>query len=163
VSGSGISWAICKSAPRSRQITTPAPHHLQARCPSCHPTDTDTYRQMDTNWVRSIARNCIGTYRQTQTHTTYMDCLHRLSTDIKTRSTNQTDRQTDTHSDMTTADGISNHGVISVSKAKTPNAARLPTLFCLMTVATSVPPAVCQHKHQQVTDAAHTVCTARST
>ena len=27
VSGSGISWAICKSAPRSRQITTPASHH----------------------------------------------------------------------------------------------------------------------------------------
>jgi len=26
--GSGISWATCKqSAPRSRQITTPAPHH----------------------------------------------------------------------------------------------------------------------------------------
>jgi len=25
VSGSGISWAICKSAPRSRQITKPAP------------------------------------------------------------------------------------------------------------------------------------------
>ena len=27
VSGSGISWAVCKSAPRSRQITTPAPHY----------------------------------------------------------------------------------------------------------------------------------------
>ena len=27
VSGSGISWAICKSAPRTRQITTPALHH----------------------------------------------------------------------------------------------------------------------------------------
>ena len=27
VSGSGISWAICKSATHSRQITTPAPHH----------------------------------------------------------------------------------------------------------------------------------------
>ena len=27
VSGSGISWAICKSAPRSRQITTPVPYH----------------------------------------------------------------------------------------------------------------------------------------
>jgi len=26
VSGSGISWAICKSASCSRQITTPAPH-----------------------------------------------------------------------------------------------------------------------------------------
>jgi len=26
--GSGISWTICKqSAPRSRQITTPTPHH----------------------------------------------------------------------------------------------------------------------------------------
>ena len=27
MSGSGISWAICKYVPRSRQITTPAPHH----------------------------------------------------------------------------------------------------------------------------------------
>jgi len=27
VSDIGISWAICKSAPRSRQITTPAPYH----------------------------------------------------------------------------------------------------------------------------------------
>ena len=27
MSGNGISWAICKSAPRSRQITTQAPHH----------------------------------------------------------------------------------------------------------------------------------------
>ena len=27
VSGSDNSWAICKSAPCSRQITTPAPHH----------------------------------------------------------------------------------------------------------------------------------------
>ena len=37
---SGISWAICKSAPCSRQITTPAPHRsvfLQAGCPSCYP------------------------------------------------------------------------------------------------------------------------------
>ena len=43
VSGSGISWAICKSAPRSRQITTSAPHHsvfLQAGCPSCCPTNS---------------------------------------------------------------------------------------------------------------------------
>ena len=27
VSGSGISWDICKSAPRSSKITTPVPHH----------------------------------------------------------------------------------------------------------------------------------------
>ena len=39
----GISWAICKSASRSRQITMPVPHHssfLQAECPSCRPTNS---------------------------------------------------------------------------------------------------------------------------
>ena len=43
VSGSGISWAICKCAPRSRQITMPAAHHSvfsQAGCPSCCPTNS---------------------------------------------------------------------------------------------------------------------------
>jgi len=41
VSGSGISWDICKSAPRSRQITKPAPTTLlQAGCPSCRPTNS---------------------------------------------------------------------------------------------------------------------------
>jgi len=39
---SGIRWTVCKSAPRSRQITTPAPYHsfLQAGCPSCGPTNS---------------------------------------------------------------------------------------------------------------------------
>ena len=42
MSGSGISWVVCKSAPCSRQIPTPTPHHsfLQAGCPSCHPTNS---------------------------------------------------------------------------------------------------------------------------
>ena len=43
VSGSGISWAICKSAPRSRHynhISTPPLSFLQAGCPSCHPTNS---------------------------------------------------------------------------------------------------------------------------
>ena len=43
MSGSGISWTICKSARRSRQTTMPAPHHsvfLQAGCPSCRPTNS---------------------------------------------------------------------------------------------------------------------------
>ena len=39
VSGSGICWAICKSAPRSRQTTTPAPHH-SAGYPSCRPINS---------------------------------------------------------------------------------------------------------------------------
>ena len=43
VGGSGISWAIYKSAPCSRQKTRPALHHsvfLQAGCPSCCPTNS---------------------------------------------------------------------------------------------------------------------------
>jgi len=43
LSGSEVHWAICKSAPCSRQITTPAPHRavfLQAGCPSCRPTNS---------------------------------------------------------------------------------------------------------------------------
>ena len=42
VSGSGISWAICKSARWPRQITTPAPitHFLQAGYPSCCRTNS---------------------------------------------------------------------------------------------------------------------------
>jgi len=43
VSGSGISWAICKSAHRSRQITTPEPHHSvgwQERHLACKKTDS---------------------------------------------------------------------------------------------------------------------------
>ena len=38
VSGSGISWAICKSASCSRQTTTLV--FLQAGCLSCHPTNS---------------------------------------------------------------------------------------------------------------------------
>ena len=43
VIGSGISWAICKSAPFSRQITMPAPHHSVFYRPdasSCRPTNS---------------------------------------------------------------------------------------------------------------------------
>jgi len=42
MSGSGISWAICKSAPRSRQITTPAPHHSVFYMPDALPTAQQT-------------------------------------------------------------------------------------------------------------------------
>jgi len=42
VSGGGISWVICKSAPRSRQIPCQHPplSFLQAGCPSCCPTNS---------------------------------------------------------------------------------------------------------------------------
>jgi len=40
--GSGISWAICKSAPRFRQITTPAPHHSVFYRPDALPATQPT-------------------------------------------------------------------------------------------------------------------------
>jgi len=49
VSGSGISWAVCKSAPRSRQITTPAPQHSvfyrSDALPAAQPTASKHCRQ----------------------------------------------------------------------------------------------------------------------
>ena len=42
VSGSGISWAICKSAPRSRQITMPAPYHSVFYRPDALPATQPT-------------------------------------------------------------------------------------------------------------------------
>jgi len=49
VSGSVISWAICKSAPRSRQITTPAPHrsvfYRPDALPATQPTASKHWRQ----------------------------------------------------------------------------------------------------------------------
>jgi len=51
VSGSGISWAICKSAPYSRQTTTPAPHHSvfyrPDALPAAQPTASKHWRQTD--------------------------------------------------------------------------------------------------------------------
>ena len=51
VSGSGISWAICKSASRSRQIIMPAPHHsvfyrLDA-LPAAQPTASKHWRKLE--------------------------------------------------------------------------------------------------------------------
>ena len=42
VSGSGISWATCKFAPRSRQITMPAPHHSVFYRPDALPSTRPT-------------------------------------------------------------------------------------------------------------------------
>ena len=50
VSGSGISWAVCKSAPRSRQITMPAPHqsyfYRPDALPAAQPTSSKHWRQL---------------------------------------------------------------------------------------------------------------------
>ena len=52
VSGNDISWAICKSAPRSRQITMPATHHSvfyrPDALPAAQPTASKHWRQKKT-------------------------------------------------------------------------------------------------------------------
>ena len=48
VSGSGISWAICKSAPHSRQITMPAPHHSVFYRPDALPAARPTVPKRNT-------------------------------------------------------------------------------------------------------------------
>jgi len=49
VSGSGISWTICKLAPCSRQTTTPAPHHSvfyrPDALPAAQPTASKHWRK----------------------------------------------------------------------------------------------------------------------
>ena len=55
VSGNGINWAICKSAPRSRQITMPAPHHSlfyrPDALPAAQPTASKHWRDRIWEWV----------------------------------------------------------------------------------------------------------------
>ena len=73
LSGSDISWAICKSAPRSRQITMPAPHHsvfLQAGCPSCHPTNSVKALKATEGATHSFSHFCVpNTHTQTDSQT----------------------------------------------------------------------------------------------
>jgi len=59
VSGSGISSASCKSAPRSRQITTPVPHHsvFTGRMPFLLPSQ----QRQSTEGQKILTRNKIKT------------------------------------------------------------------------------------------------------
>jgi len=56
------SWAMWKSAPRPRQITTPASHHwvfLQAGCPSCCPTNSVKANQKPAFWLNTVSSKLI--------------------------------------------------------------------------------------------------------
>ena len=71
VSGSGISWAVCKSAPCSRQITTPAPHHSvfyrPDALPAAQPTVSKHWRQIHTY----ILKTCKKVNQPSRQHTDY--------------------------------------------------------------------------------------------
>jgi len=58
VSGSGISWAICKSAHGPRQITTPAPHHSVFYRPDALPAvqlTVSKHRRLMAVYINSFA------------------------------------------------------------------------------------------------------------
>ena len=92
VSGSGIIWAICKSAHRSRQITMPAPplSFLQAGCPSCHPTNSIKALKASTIttawfWKKQKTKIKTATARPKFTQkmpTTKWPCVYRLCYDV---------------------------------------------------------------------------------
>jgi len=60
VSDSGISWAVCKSAPHSRQITTPAPHHsvVTGRMPFLPPNQQRQSNEGNSCLPVTINENC---------------------------------------------------------------------------------------------------------
>jgi len=54
VSGGGISWAMCKSVPHSRQITMPASHHCFLQMPFLLPNQQR--QSTEGNWHVAHAR-----------------------------------------------------------------------------------------------------------
>jgi len=71
VSGSGISWAICKTARSSRQITMPAPRHSvfyrQDALPAAQPTASKHWRRSLIVWI--CCQNCFKLKLQTASAT----------------------------------------------------------------------------------------------
>ena len=61
VSGSGIRWDICKSAPHSRQITMPAPHHSVSHrtdaFPAAQPTASKHWRGAISDKTTTVYNN----------------------------------------------------------------------------------------------------------
>ena len=99
MSGSGISWAICKSASRSRQITTPAHHHSRfftgqmpflspnQQSQSTVPVNT-TLNHITINWLRNLCHNSNNKiYKKLRYRQATMRCV--VSVEISPTATQQ--------------------------------------------------------------------------
>jgi len=111
VSGSGISWATSKSAPGSRQITTPVPHHSvfyrPDALPATQPTASKHWRHKEqkmsnsrnhsrgetfsllllfTEWCTTVVHKLCTTYaKYDRCHTiSYMQFIIHLALEKKT-------------------------------------------------------------------------------
>ena len=90
VSGSGISWGVFKSAPSSRQITMPTPHHslfyMPDALPVAQPTASKHWRQQTTTYhpfihtISLLAENLHCPH----THTL---CLHTEEDNVESSET----------------------------------------------------------------------------
>jgi len=103
-SGSSISWSVCKSALRSRQITTPAPHH----------SDNDVVRCK--NFVIGVLYILVGSevMRQPLLHNCYW--LHKIN--VLQSLTNK--KQQQKHEQVDHSSGIANFAGITLTLSDTP-------------------------------------------
>jgi len=67
---SGISWAICKSAPCSRQTTTPAPHHCVFYSPDALPAAQPTASKHWRMSIKALKDGKLHTYIHTNLYST---------------------------------------------------------------------------------------------
>jgi len=82
---SGIRWAICKSAPRSRHITnarTPPLSFLQARCAPCHPTNSVKALKAATTWLRKKTVNIWALYSQPHWYFNFCTTGHKSACSV---------------------------------------------------------------------------------
>ena len=70
MSGSGISWAVCKSAPHSREITMPAPHHSVFYRPDVLPATNQQRQSTEVNKIRSKIKTNSIRFTKTETNAT---------------------------------------------------------------------------------------------
>ena len=86
MSGSGISWAICKSAPRSTQITMPTPHQSEFyrpdALPAAQPTASKHRRQplkhqnVKTQPLKCTINDCLIASARIPSPSTWSDIGH---------------------------------------------------------------------------------------
>ena len=85
VNGSGISWAVCKSSPHSRQITTPTPHPTASK--HCRGIEQNSRKLPYQPWVPE-AKCCVQPIANWVWSATNASDLDSLSTQL-IRKTNR--------------------------------------------------------------------------
>ena len=94
VSGSGISWAICMSAPRSKQITMPVPHHSVFYRPDALPAAQPTASQHWRHHHQAYPNIPKPHKCKTQNHPQIIDRIHYDNTSVQVLTGSQWQKRT---------------------------------------------------------------------